>query len=116
MENQFLHLKLILDLRTPRSRFHPHAMPDTQSQARILAQGIYEMRLLLSGFLGSQNNGDPAVRRAAHLAYALHNEALSVIEGRTFDGTKAMAKVRAVDGMFGENFALRFEKHISSEA
>jgi hypothetical protein len=64
-------------------------MPNTHSQAKILAQGIYEIRQLLSGFLGSENAGEPCVRRAAHLAYALHNEALAVIDGGTFDASKA---------------------------
>jgi hypothetical protein len=91
-------------------------MPNTPSQSKILAQGIYEIRLLLSGYLGSQNSGDPAVRRAAHLAYALHNEALSVIEGGTFDSAKALDKVRAVDTMFEENFASRFETHVSGSS
>ena len=90
-------------------------MPNTQLQAKILAQGIYEIRLLLSGYLGSQNPGDPVVRRAAHLAYALHNEALSIIEGGTFDSGKAVDKVRAVDMMFEERFASRFETHVSHD-
>jgi len=88
-------------------------MPFTQSQTKILAQGIHEIRLLLSGYLGSQNAGDPVVRRAAHLAYALHNEALSIIEGGTFDSEKAVDKVRTVDKMFEESFASRFETHVS---
>ncbi len=75
-------------------------MPNPKSQAKIMALGIYEIRLLLSAYLGSQNADDPAVRRAAHLAYALHNEALAVIEGRTFDGAKAMDKIRAVSKLF----------------
>jgi hypothetical protein len=87
-------------------------MPDTHSQAKILAQGIYEIRLLLAGYLGSQNAGDPAVRRAAHIAYALHNEALAVTEGGTFDSAKAVDKIRAVDRMFEETFASRFESHV----
>jgi len=91
-------------------------MPSTQSQAKILAQGVYEIRQLLAGYLGSQDAGDPVVRRAAHLAYALHNEALAVIEGRTFDGAKALDKVRAVDRMFGESFAPRFQSHLSNDA
>jgi len=90
-------------------------MPNTQSQVKILAQGIFEIRVLLSGYLGSQNPADPLVRRAASLAYALHNEALAIIEGNgTFDTTEAVDKVRAVDRMFNETFAPRFEKHLSS--
>lgn len=101
-------------LRCDVSR-HTPAMPNAQSQAKILAQGIYEIRQLLSDFLGSQNAGDPRVRRAAHLAYALHIEALSVIDGGTFDSEKAVDKVRAVDKMFEESFASRFETHVSND-
>jgi len=90
-------------------------MPNTHSQAKILAQGIYEIRQLLSAFLGSENAGDPCVRRAAHLAYALHNEALAVIDGGTFDASKAVDNVRAVDRMFEESFAERFEPHVSND-
>lgn len=35
-----------------------HAMSHNSPQAKILAQGIYEMRLLLSAYLGSQNEAD----------------------------------------------------------
>ena len=42
-------------------------------QVRLLAQAVYEIRLLLAGYLGSQSTADNAVRQAAHLAYALHN-------------------------------------------
>ena len=86
-------------------------MVNPDSQVKILAQGIYEIRLLLSGFLGSQNDGDPLARRAAHLAYALHNEALCVLEGGAFDCKQAVDKISAVDRMFNENFAPRFECH-----
>lgn len=44
-------------------------------QAKVLAQAIYEIRVLLSGYLGSENEGELPVRQAAHLAYALHNQA-----------------------------------------
>lgn len=88
-------------------------MPEINSQTQILAQGIYEIRLLLSHYLGSENVGDPSVQRAAHVAYALHNEAIAVIEGRSFDCATAMEKIRAVDRMFHETFASRFEPFAS---
>jgi hypothetical protein len=91
-------------------------MSDNPSQAKILAQGIYEIRLLLSAYLGSQNEGDPAVRRAAHLAYALHNEALAVLEGGTFDCSEAVKKISALDAMFQESFTSRFTPHVSNVA
>ena len=77
-------------------------------EARLLAHALYEIRVLLAGYLGSTNEGDPVVRRAAHLAYALHNEALAVMEGRSFSIEGAIAKLAAVDSIFGERYAERF--------
>lgn len=91
-------------------------MSDNPSHAKILAQGIYEIRLLLSAYLGSQNDADPVVRRAAHLAYALHNEALAVLEGNTFDCSAALKRISAVDAMFHESFTSRFTPHVSNVA
>ena len=70
-------------------------------QVRLIARALYEMRLLLSGYLGSAAPGDASVREAAHLAYALHNEALALAEGRAFDLECAREKLRAVDAMLG---------------
>jgi hypothetical protein len=91
-------------------------MNNSDSQTKILAQALYEIRLLLPAYLGSQNTGDIAVRKAAHLAYALHNDALAIIEGKTFDAQAAIERVRAVDRMFGDNFAERFGAHSPNEA
>lgn len=86
-------------------------MNNSDSQAKILAQALYEIRLLLPDYLGSHSTGDIAVRKAAHLAYALHNDALAVIEGKTFDPRAAIERVCVVDRMFGDNFAERFAPH-----
>ena len=90
-------------------------MNSSDSQARLLAEALYEIRLLLPAYLGSQNTGDIAVRKAAHLAYALHNDALAIIEGKTFDAQAAIDRVRAVDRMFGENFAERFAARLPNK-
>ena len=74
----------------------------------MLAQAIYEIRLLLSGYLGSGAEGDECVRAAAHLSYALHNEALAVMNGGSFDPEEALAKLKAVDRMFSLDLAERF--------
>ena len=79
-----------------------------QDQAKVLAFAVFELRLLLAGHLGSNNNSDPSTRAAAHLAYSLHNEALAVLEGRDFDANAAVQAIAKVDAMFGENFAQRF--------
>ena len=84
-------------------------MSNGPSETCLFAHALYEIRVLLAGYLGSTNEGDPAVRRAAHLAYALHNEALAVTEGRSFLIEDALQKLAAVDAMFGERYAERFQ-------
>lgn len=74
-------------------------MPSSESDIKLLAKAVYETRLLLSGYLGSSNEGDAAVRQAAHLSYALHNEALAVIEGRGFELRAATRRIRAIDSI-----------------
>jgi hypothetical protein len=77
------------------------------TQADILAFAVLELRVLLSGHLGSGKTDDPPVRAAAHLAFALHNHAIAVLEGRSFDPADAVAAIAHVDGLFGENFVQR---------
>jgi len=74
----------------------PHNEP-----AQALAWALYEIRVLLAGHLGSDNPGDPAVRQAAHTAHALHNQALAVLEGRSFDPATAVPALAFVDRQFG---------------
>lgn len=50
---------------------------------RIMAAAVYEIRLLLANYLGSECDADPEVRLAAHLSYALHNAALAIMNGST---------------------------------
>ena len=84
-------------------------------ESKILAFAVYELRLLLAGHLGSAANGDPSVRAAAHLVYALHNQALAVLEGRSFNPTEALEAIARVDQMFGENFVQQLHEATSRE-
>ena len=84
-------------------------MPD--SQLKLLAAAIYEIRTLLSPHLGSDSDSEPEVRLAAHLAYALHNDALSVLEGPGhFDvqsaSDRTIAAERIAEGRFSDQFGL----------
>lgn len=79
-------------------------MATAPDQSQILAFALYELRLLLAGHLGPDLGSEPAVRAAAHLAYALHNQALAVLEGKSFDPGQAMEAIAKVDKQFGENF------------
>ncbi|KQO26023.1 hypothetical protein [Acidovorax sp. Leaf78] len=75
---------------------------------KILAFAVFELRMLLAGQLGPTADGDPSVRAAAHLAYALHNQALAVLAGKSFDTALAIEAIAKVDKMFGENFVQQF--------
>ena len=79
-------------------------MPREPDQHQILAFALYELRLLLAGHLSPDSGGEPAVQAAAHLAYALHNQALAVLEGKSFDTAQALQAIASVDTRFGENF------------
>jgi hypothetical protein len=79
-------------------------MSEVPDQNKILAFAVFELRLLLAGHLGPDLGGEQSVRAAAHLAYALHNQALAVLEGKSYDTAQAVEAIAEVDKMFGENF------------
>jgi hypothetical protein len=72
-------------------------MADKVSEEKMLAHVLYTIRGLLAGNLGSENQSPIEVRVAAHLAYAVHNEALAAIEGKSFDIDAALKKIEAID-------------------
>ncbi len=80
---------------------------DTADQGELLAKALYEIRLLLSSYIGTSVDADMSVRIAAHIAYALHDEALAVSEGKTFDLAAAVSKIRAIDSLLGQNVSGR---------
>jgi hypothetical protein len=82
-------------------------------QNQIMAFAVYELRLLLAGHLGSLSESEPSVRAAAHLAYALHNQALAVLNGKSFDPEHAMDAIASVDRMFGENFLQQLSEAVN---
>ena len=69
----------------------------SQENARLIAMALYEIRLLLTSYLGSESEAATDVRAAAHLAYALHNEAAALAEGNDFDVEEALRRVEAIE-------------------
>jgi len=86
------------------------------TQEQVLAFAVYEIRLLLSGHLGSDSTSESSVRIAAHLAYALHNQADAVLHGGTFDPQTAAASLGAVDRVLGTNLQARLGDATGHEA
>lgn len=74
-------------------------------QGLLLARAIQEIRVLLSSYLGSQSSADLSVRAAAHLAYALHNEALAVIDGGSYSVENALQKITAAERMLKTSYS-----------
>lgn len=77
------------------------------TQEKVVAFAIVEIRQLLAGYLGSQSTADLSVRIAAHLAYALHNQADAVLEGKPFDTQQALRGFGAIDGLLGTEYERR---------
>jgi hypothetical protein len=86
-------------------------MSEQPLDVKILALALYEIRLLLSPYLG-QNSHPNDIRVAAHLAYALHNEALAVFEGTTFNPQAALAKVEAIDHIVKVDYSKKFLRNL----
>lgn len=80
------------------------------TQEQVLAFAVYEIRLLLASHLGSGNQSDLSIRAAAHLAYALHNQADAVLQGGTFDPQMATESLGAVDRLLATNFKARLSE------
>jgi hypothetical protein len=86
-------------------------MQTVSEQERVFAAAIYEIRQLLSGYLGSENEDDLIVSQVAHLAYALHNQAEQSLAGEKFNLERACSAVSRVDEMLGSTFISQFERH-----
>jgi len=79
-----------------------------------LALAVFQIRVLLSAYLGSDSAGDMPVRQAAHLAYALHNEALATFEGRPADMQSAIQRIAKADEMLGGDLHRLFEQFLQA--
>jgi len=68
-------------------------------EKRLLAAAVFELRVLLANHLDPEKRGPEAA--AACLAYALHNQALAVLEGRPFDVALALDGLARLEPMLG---------------
>lgn len=90
---------------------------NNDKRAEMLAAALYEIRILLSNYLGSNNESSIEVRLAAHLAYALHNEAEGLISGDSiFEKESTLAKIKAIESVVGFPIPDTFKVLTSIEA
>lgn len=71
------------------------------AQTRLLALALIEIRTLLADYLGSDVDAPMSVRVAAHMAYALHNEAEAAYSNAEFQLDCANQKIAAIDQILG---------------
>ena len=90
-------------------------MEQNSEQVKLIASALYELRILLAPYLGQNNKGDTSIRIAAHLAYALHNEAIAIKDNQTFDIDTALDKIKAIDKIVGEEYASYFIEQFKGE-
>lgn len=86
-------------------------MSNPSTPEQLVAAALYEMRLLLAPYLGSTATADLPVRVAAHLACALHNDALRLLEGKPTDVDAALAQIEAIDRVFNAQLLQRLALH-----
>ncbi len=68
---------------------------------RLLALALLEIRTLLADYLGTDVDASMSVRVAAHMAYALHNEAEAAYNNADFQIANASFKIAAIDQILG---------------
>jgi hypothetical protein len=87
-------------------------MNDVTHQEKLLAHVMFEMRVLLSNHINAQD-APAAVRQAADLAYALHNYAVSAMDGKEFSTKAAIDSIKGVDAKYGDTMASRVIETLS---
>lgn len=78
-------------------------MNTASHEVQLIANALSEIRSLLSSCLGAENEAPLEVRLAAHIPYALHNEAAGLVDGSGFDVNAALRKVAAIDNILPGN-------------
>ena len=86
----------------------------TAHHFQLLAAALYDVRLLLAGHLGADTDSPSEVSTAAHIAYALHNEADAVVQGKSLDLADAWQKLEALDQRLNTNVTERLRFHIAA--
>jgi hypothetical protein len=83
-------------------------------EKRLLAAAVFELRVLLSAHIDPSS--DSPETSAALFAYALHNQALAVLDGRPIDVTKALDAVARLEPRLGSAYVQHFRQVVLNEA
>jgi hypothetical protein len=83
-------------------------------EKRLLAAAVFELRVLLSSYIDHDNKSSAGT--AGLLAYALHNQALSVLDGRSFNVTEALDAVDRLESRLGSKHLQQFRQTVLAGA
>lgn len=84
-------------------------------QTRQLALALLEIRTLLADHLGGDVEAPMNIRIAAHIAYALHNEAEAAYNNADFELGDATCKIAAIDQILGVTDGATLVRRFSAE-
>ena len=76
-----------------------------------MAAAVYELRILLASHIGSLQNPTPE-KLAARFVYALHNEALDILEGKPVDVQAALKRLEPLEPGLGEEHLRQFRQTV----
>lgn len=79
--------------------------PEQDLEKRLMAAALSEMRVLLAAHIGQ---GEDSVGAAADFAYALHNQALAILEGRPIDVHAALDSMKRLEPALGAGYMHHF--------
>jgi hypothetical protein len=83
-------------------------------EKRLLAAALFNLRALLAGHLDPEERSPAS--DAAWLAYALHNQALSTLDGQAFDVAQALEAVGRFEPRLGAAYVQQFRQAVLNEA
>lgn len=82
-------------------------------EKRLLAAAMFELRVLLSAHINPSDQSSEA--SAALFAYALHNQALSALEGRPFNVAHALDAIAQLEPRLGSEYVAHFRRVVLNE-
>lgn len=94
---------------SPMLAFTPVPTSQYPPEVRLLAACLYEIRLVLGSRVGASEL--TAENEAAAIAYAVHNDALAILEGREFDVDAARKRLEFLDQRLGSGHLARIDEH-----
>ena len=82
-------------------------------EKRLLAAAVFQLRVMLSPHIDVRDKSPAGA--AAQLAYALHNQALAVLDGKSFDVGAAIDALARLEPTLGKDFQEFFRKVVHNE-